>query len=445
MDLWNGLLGLGAMAALVLANGFFVAAEFSLVSVRRTRIAELVAHGNLTARTVQQAIQEPDRFIAATQLGITIASLGLGWIGEPALAHLIEPLFGFLPQGWGSAASHAAAAGVIAFGIITFLDVVVGELMPKSIALQRPEETALIVAGPTLLTEQVFRPIIWALNGTGNALLRVIGFEPATGHQLVHSVEELKLLVDASQESGVLEDEEKEMLHAVFDFGDMLARQVMVPRTEMICIDADASIEAVIEMAVTHALARFPVYENDLDHIIGILHTQDLLRVVHQGGQPGSVSVRGLLREVLFVPETIRASDLLVRFRTRKQHIAIVMDEYGGTAGLVTLSELIEEIVGEVADVFDREGPDIERLPDDSALINGLTSIEDVNDTLGLDLSDPHYETIAGYILGRIGRIAQVGDEVEAGNVRLRVEAMDGLRIARVKLTKQPDSNREDK
>lgn len=445
MDLWNGLLRLGVMAALVLANSFFVAAEFSLVSVRRTRIAELVAHGNATARAVQQAIHEPDRFIAATQLGITIASLGLGWIGEPALSHLIEPLFGFLPQGWGNAASHAAAAGTIAFCVITFLHVVVGELMPKSIALQRPEETALIVAGPTLLTEQVFRPIIWALNGTGNALLRVIGFEPATGLQLVHSVEELKLLVDASQESGVLEDEEKVMLHAVFDFGDMLARQVTVPRTEMICIDADAPIQAVIETAVTHALARFPVYENDLDHIIGILHTQDLLRAVHQGGQPGSISVRDLLREVLFVPETIRASDLLVRFRARKQHIAIVMDEYGGTAGLVTLSDLIEEIVGEVADVFDREGLDIERLPDGSALINGLTSIEDVNDTLGLDLSDPHYETIAGYILGRIGQMAQVGDEVEAGNVRLRVEAMDGLRIARVKLTKQPDSNREDK
>jgi putative hemolysin len=445
MNPWLELLKLGAMAALVLANGFFVAAEFSLVSVRRTRIAELIAHGNATARAVQQATQEPDRFIAATQLGITIASLGLGWIGEPALAHLIEPLFGFLPQGWGSAASHATAAGVIAFGVITFLHVVVGELMPKSIALQRPEETALIVAGPTLLTEQLFRPIIWALNGTGNALLRAIGFEPATGHQLVHSVEELKLLVNASQESGVLEDEEKEMLHAVFDFGDLPARQVMVPRTEMVCVDADAPIEQVIQMAATHALTKFPAYENDLDHIVGILHTKDLVRAVHQEGQPAQINVRNLLREVLLVPETIRAAELLVRFRVRKQHIAILLDEYSGTAGLVTLADLLEAIVGEVDDAFDQEGPDIQRLPNGSALINGLTPIEDVNDTFGLHLADPNYETIAGYILGQIGRMAQVGDEVDTGSVRLRVETMDGLRIARVKLFRKssPENRKE--
>ena len=438
MNPWLELLKLGAVAALVLINGFFVAAEFSLVSVRRTRIAELVAHGNLTARTVQLAIQEPDRFIAATQLGITIASLGLGWIGEPALAHLIEPLFGFLPQGWGSAASHATAAGVIAFGIITFLLVVVGELMPKSIALQRPEETALIVAGPTLLTEQLFRPVIWMLNGTGNALLRAIGFEPATGHQLVHSVEELKLLVDASQQSGVLENGEKDMLHAVFDFGDVLARQVMVPRTEMICVDADAPIEQVIQMAATNAMTKFPVYENDLDHIVGILHTKDLVRVVHQEGRSTPSSVRSLLREVLFVPETIRANELLVRFRARKQHIAILLDEYAGTAGLVTLADLLEEIVGEVADAFDQEEPDIQRLPDGSALVNGLMPIENVNEAFDLRLADPNYETIAGYILGQIGRVAQVGDEVDAGSARLRVEAMDKLRIARVRLIRKP-------
>jgi CBS domain containing-hemolysin-like protein len=181
------------------------------------------------------------------------------------------------------------------------------------------------------------------------------------------------------------------------------------------------------------------VYENDLDHIIGILHTKDLVRVVHLEGRHSQTSLRSLLREALFVPETIRASDLLVRFRARKQHIAIVMDEYGGTAGLVTLSDLLEEIVGQVADAFDRQGPGIERLPDGSALINGLTLIEDVNDSFGLNLSDPNYETIAGYILGRLGRMAQPGDEVEAHTVRLRVDAMDGLRIARVRLTrKQP-------
>ncbi len=443
--MWTDLIKLGALALLILANAFFVAAEFSLVGVRRTRIEELVASGVSAARTVQRAVEDPDRFIAATQLGITIASLGLGWIGEPALAHLLEPLFGFLPPGWGSPASHAAAAGTIAFIVITFLLVVVGELVPKSVALQRPESTALLVAPPVLLTEQIFRPLIWGLNTAGDFALRMIGFNPAQGPHVVHSVAELKLLVDASQQSGVIEPDEKEMLHAVFDFSDMLVRQVMVPRTEMIGIEASAPLPDVVQTVVAHSLDRFPVYENDLDHIVGILHTRDLVRVVYREGLRSQVRVRDIARDVLFVPETIRASDLLIRFRARKQHIAIVLDEYGGTAGMVTLSDLLEEIVGEVGDVFDREGPDIERLPNGVALVNGLALIEDVNDAFGLNLVDPNYETIAGYILGRTGRMAQVGDEIDAGSVRLRVEAMDGLRIARVKLTRKQPSQETDK
>jgi len=430
------LLRLGAVIALVLANAFFVAAEFSLVSVRRTRIEELAAHGHVAARSVQQVIERPDRFIAAVQVAITMAGLGLGWLAEPALADLIAPLFTLLFASWGGAIGHVVASAVT-FILITFVLIVVGELLPKSIALQRTEGTALFVAGPTLLATQLFRPLIWALNGASNVLLRRIGLNPTRSHEQVHSVEEIRLLVDDSQEGGVLEMDEREMLHGVLDLGDMLANQVMIPRTEMICVDADAPIEQVIQMAATHALTKFPVYENDLDHIIGILHTKDLVRVVHQEGRQSQSSVRSLAREALFVPETIHVSDLLVRFRARKQHIAIVLDEYGGTAGLVTLSDLIEEIIGDVADVFDRHGPDIERLPDGSALINGLTLIEGVNEVFGLSLSEPNYETIAGYILGRLNRMAQVGDEVDAGSVRLRVEALDGLRIARVRLTRK--------
>lgn len=424
------------MVALVLINGFFVAAEFSLVSVRRTRIEELIAQGNLTARSVQQAIHDPDRFIAATQLGITIASLGLGWIGEPALAHLIEPLFGFLPVGWGDEAGRIAATGVIAFSVITFLHVVVGELMPKSIALQRPEKTALLVARPTLWTEQIFRPLIWALNGSGNLLLRLIGFKAASGHQLTHSVEELKLLVDASQESGVLEAEEKDMLHAVFDFGDMMAHQVMVPRTEMVCVEANDSIEKAVEMVAAHSLTKFPVYEGDLDHVIGVLHIKDLVQAVHRDGA-ATKTARQLMREALFVPETIRVNKLLARFQARKQHIAILLDEYGGTAGMVTLEDLVAEIIGDVADQFDHDQPDIVRLADGSYSVNGLTLIEEINDALGLKLSDPNYETIAGYILGRLGRMAKLGDQVEIEGWKLRVEALDGLRIARVVLQRR--------
>lgn len=443
MDLWTEIIKLGAVVALVAANGFFVAAEFSLVNIRRTRIEEMMAQGNAGAQTVHHAVQDPARFIAAVQVAITMAGLGLGWLAEPAMADLIAPIFESLFQGWGSAAGEWAA-DAITFLIITTVLIVAGELVPKSIALQRTEKTALVVAGPTLFTAHLFRPLIWLLNSSSNALLRLIGLDPVSDQEQVHSVQELKLLVDDSQEGGVLEMDEREMLHGVLDFSDMLARQVMVPRTEMVCVDADAPIEQVIQMAATHAVTKFPAYENDPDHIVGILHTKDLVRAVHktgsvhQAGSLGQVKTRSLLREVLFVPETIHASDLLVRFRARKQHIAILLDEYGGTAGLVTLSDLIEEIIGDVSDAFDLDGPDIQRLPDGSALISGLTAIEDVNETFGLRLADPNYETIAGYILGRIGRVAQVGDQVEAGSVCLRVETMDKLRIARIKLIRKP-------
>ncbi len=425
------LLRLLGVAGLVLANGFFVAAEFALVSVRRTRIEELVQQGKAGAGAVKKALEDPDRFIAATQLGITIASLGLGWLGEPALAHFIEPVLALLPESWVGLASPSISA-VMAFAVITFLHVVIGELMPKSIALQRPESTALFVARPTLWSEILFKPAIWALNGTGNLLLRLIGMRAASGHEMVHSVEELKMLVVASEESGVLEDAERDMLHAVFDFGGMTAHAVMVPRTEMIAIDADAPLYDLIHLAIKHSHTKFPVYEGDLDHILGVAHVKDLVRVQH--GERRTATVRGLIRETLFVPDTLRLDNLLQEFRAKRQHLAIVLDEYGGTAGLVTLDDLITQIVGEVHDPFDKSAPEIQRLPDGSALVDGLTPIETVNEALGLNLREEFYDTIAGFVLGRLGRIAKVGDVVEADGVRLKVEALDGLRIARLSL-----------
>lgn len=417
--------------ALVAANAFFVAAEFALVSVRRTRVEELVQQRKAGAGAVKRALEDPDRFIAATQLGITIASLGLGWLGEPALGRLVEPVVDLFPEAWVGAASHSLSAA-ISFAIITFLHVVVGELMPKSIALQRPESTALVVAQPTLLTEMAFKPAIWALNGTGNFLLRLIGMRAASGHEMVHSVEELKMLVEASEESGVLEDTEREMLHAVFDFGDVTAHEVMVPRTEMIAVAADAPLDDLIHLAIKHSHSKFPVYENDLDHILGIAHVKDLVRVQHDTRR--AATVRGLIRETTFVPDTLRLDALLQEFRAKRQHLAIVLDEYGGTAGLVTLDDLMTRIVGEVQDPFDKSTPEIQRLPDGSALVDGLTLIETVNETLGLNLKEEFYDTIAGYALGKLGRMAKVGDTIEEDSVRLKVEALDGLRIARVSL-----------
>jgi CBS domain containing-hemolysin-like protein len=431
------LIGLVAVVFLVLLNGFFVAAEFSLVSVRKTRIAELVAQGNANAKTVQKALENPDRVIAATQLGITLASLSLGWIGEPALSHLIEPVIELFPLDLRPGLSHSLTAG-LSFGIITFLHVVVGELAPKSIALQNPARTSLVVARPTLWSERLFKPFIWALNGTGNALLRLVGMEPASGHQLVHSVEELKMLVTESAEVGAVAHQESELLHAIFDFGDLLVRQVMIPRTEIIAVEADLPLAEIIPLITESTYTKFPVYVDNLDNILGIFHVKDLLRTMQEADWQKS-SVRSLLREAMYVPETLPISALLRRFRDNHQHIAIILDEFGGTGGLVTLEDLLEEIVGEVSDPFDKFTPEFETLADGSILIDGLTLIEDVNKSLDLDLNDPAYDTIAGYTLGKMGRIPKVNDSVEFDKVLIQVEAMDGMRIDRLKLTRIED------
>ncbi|UCD97724.1 MAG: HlyC/CorC family transporter [Chloroflexota bacterium] len=428
------LLGLVAVVFLVLLNGFFVAAEFSLVSVRQTRIAELVDQGNVTAESVQKALENPDRVIAATQLGITLASLGLGWIGEPALSHFIEPIIEFFPLELRPGLSHSLSAG-IAFAVITFLHVVVGELAPKSIALQNPEGTSLMVARPTLWSESLFKPFIWALNGTGNALLRLVGVQPASGHELVHSVEELKMLVTASTEGGAVAEQESELLHAIFDFGDLLVRQVMIPRTEIIAVEADLPLAEIIPLISESTYTKFPVYDDDLDNLLGVIHVKDLLRTMQTTDWQNSI-VRSLVREVMYVPETLPVSTLLLQFRVNRQHIAIVLDEYGGTGGLVTLEDLLEEIVGEVSDPFDKFTPEIETLPDGSVLIDGLCLIEDVNNHLNLNLSDPAYDTIAGFTMGKFGRIPKVKESVEFDGVLIQIEAMDGMRIDRLKLTR---------
>ena len=435
VHLFSNLLLLFGVVLLVLANGFFVAAEFALISIRRTRVEELIQQGQTSAKAVKKALEDPDRFIAATQLGVTMASLGLGWLGEPALAPFILPVVNLLPPAWVGLASRSISA-VISFVIITCLLVVVGELTPKSIALQKTEQTALFVARPTLAAEVLFKPAIWVLTGAGNRLLRILGLSASGQHQQVHSVEELKMLVEASEAGGVLEDVERDMLHAVFDFGDLTAHEVMVPRTEIIAIDAEAPVEELIELIAEHPLSKFPVYEGDLDHVLGIAHVKDLLRVPLEARRTSAV--RSLVRDAMFVPATLKLDALLQQFRARHHHLAIVLDEYGGTAGLVTLDDLMEEIVGEVSDTFDQAAPAIQQLPDGSALVDGLTQIDEVNEHFGLELHDDYYDTIAGFVLGRLGRPAKVGDCVSAEGVDLKVEALDGRRIAQLSVFPKP-------
>jgi magnesium and cobalt exporter, CNNM family len=424
-------LGLLAIFALVFANGFFVAAEFALVTVRKTRIDQLVAEGHRGARTVRRALNDPDSYIAATQLGITMASLGLGWIGEPALASTIEPVFRVFGDRVSVVTAHSIAA-MISFSIITALHIVLGELAPKTVALQHSEPVALFVAAPTELFMRIGWPFIYALNNLGAMVVRSFGLKPPSGHSLVHSEEELKMLVTASQEAGVLEEEEEQMLHRVFGFSDLTAGQIMVPRTEMVALPLDAPMSVVGETIAGGGHARLPVYRKDLDDIVGMLHVTDLFGLLAKGAPPADLST--VVREALTVPETMPADDLLSEMGRRRTAVAIVIDEFGGTAGLATFSGLMERIVGEVGP----GGGDarISVLADGSALIDGLALVADINAQFGLHIDEEQYNTIGGFVLGHLGRRARVGDRFEVEGRTLRVEALDGLRVARVFLSK---------
>jgi len=347
---------------------------------------------------------------------------------------MLEPIINLFPGEIQSEVSHSIAAGM-SFAIITFLHVVVGELAPKSIALQYPENTSLWVARPTLWTEWIFKPLIWALNGTGNALLKLFGVEPVSGHENVHSVEELKMIVAASAEGGAVEAEESEMLHAVFDFAELLVRQVMVPRTEIMGFEADLYLKECIDIATHSTFTKFPVFDDVLDNIIGVVHIKDLLRA-QLDPEKQKCQARDLVREALFVPEAVPVRGVLQRFRARRQHIAIVMDEFGGTAGIVTLEDLMEEIVGEVSDPFDADQPEIQVHSDGSATIDGLALIEEVNEALGTKFDDPNYDTIAGYVLGKLGSIPAVGDELSIDKYRVKVISMDGRRVEQLNFSK---------
>jgi CBS domain containing-hemolysin-like protein len=438
------LTGLVAIVVLVLLNGFFVAAEFALVSVRRTRIQELIDQGNTSAKAVRKAISEPDRFIAATQLGITLASLGIGWLGEPALAEVIAHAIALLPipANWVNLTSHGVAVA-IAFALITFMHVVVGELMPKSIALQSPEATALIVARPTLWAEVFFRPGIWALNGAGNTLLHLLGFDAASGHEMVHSVEEIKMLVDTSTAQGVVAQAENEMVDAIFDLRQMRIRQIMIPRTEMAVLPADATLDDVLAHQQTYRYTQYPIFEESPDHIIGVVYLRDIAREL-AGGNTGA-PIRPFIRDVIFLPETAGIFTALAEFRTSRQHIAIVIDEYGGTAGMLTLEDIFEEIAGEIPDQFEMHEPPITQVGERKWLVSGLMTLEEVNEMLDLDLSDEHYDTIGGYVMGKLERIPQEGDEVTTDGIDMRVEAVDGMRVDRLSMSLAPPGEADGK
>lgn len=429
------------VAGLILLNGVFVAAEYSIVTVRKTRIEQLVSDGNAGARAVMNATRNLDRLVATVQLGVTVCSLGVGWVGEPALAHLVEPAFRFLPASTGFITSHAVAT-TIGFIGITFLHMIIGEQVPKIGSLQRSEGISLVLARPMMFVAGLLRPVIVLINAITNALLKLLGIEPSAGHTLVHSVEELRMLVEQSREAGFLEVEEHEIAQRAFGLGELSARDVMVPRTEVAAVSASVGLEELMERIVADGHSRFPVYHGTLDNMIGVVHVKDVLKYLQQPDR-ARFNVRQVMRDPLFVPETLPANELLAIMRARRTHIAVAVDEYGGTAGIVTLEDIVERLVGSVQDEFEQPEVRIQRQPDGSYLVNGLVNLSELADAIAVDVESDDYSTIAGHVFGLLGRRPEVGDEVKDDDrFTARVEALDGLRIAllRIMPTQRPEA-----
>ena len=437
MDLYSAV-GLLAVIVLVLANGFFVATEFAIVAVRRSRLEQLIQEGRVAAGVAKHIVDHLDAYIAACQLGITMASLALGWLGEPALAHLLEPPLAYVLGRFAPAAAHSVAIGV-AFALISALHIVAGELAPKGLALQRPEQTTLWVARPLQLFYLVFRWPITALNAVGNGVLRLLGLRPAAGHEMVHTVEELELLVKASRQAGMVEESEARIARRAFQFADLTAAGLMTPRTELEAVPVGIDLEALLaRVAITRG--RLLVYEGSLDNILGVIRVRDLLPLARQPRE--RFDLRALIRPVLTVPERRRADDLLEDMQQAGRHLAVVVDEYGGTAGIVTVADLMRALVGRIDEESSLGPPKRASVePDGSMLLDGLLRLHEFEELIGVDLKEPEHagvETLGGLVVALLDRMPRVGHEVLVAGRRVRVEQLQGRRIGVVRLFPGP-------
>src|SRR2546423_4983562 len=393
------------MLALVGMNGFFVAAEFALVAARRSKVDEMIAKGDGGARAVQAAVQNLDRYIAATQLGITIASLALGWIGEPALAHLLDQVFRTIGLNPSPTATHVAAVAV-AFFLLTFFHIVIGELAPKSIALASPEKTARAVTRPLMVFAQVMSPFIWIFNGVANAMLRVLGVEPATDQE-GHSPEEIRFLVMQAHARGTLDESDRAMLAGVLDFHEKKARDVMRPRTDVVALDVEATEEEVWEVLRRERYSRYPVYRESLDDVIGVFLAKDLW--LHSGDAPFNLA--DFVREPMYVPDSRPAERVLDDLRKTRAHMAVVLDEYGGTAGIVTMEDLVEEVVGDISDEYDFASR--ESIVTDGVLeLAGSLSLIDVRSDYRIQIPEGDWTTLGGHAFAKLRRLPRVGGRI---------------------------------
>jgi putative hemolysin len=421
-----------AVGVLILLNAFFVAAEYGLVTARRTRIVELHHQGNRRARDVLRITSDPPKFIAAMQLGVTLTSLGIGALGEQALSHAFDDVMATL------------LAVLLAYLILTFLHVVIGELVPKGIALGHSEGTALFVSAPVRGFFILLRPLIWFLQRSTEVVLRWLGLQPPGAEDDVLSEAELRMLVSQSTRHGELEQQEQEMLYKVFDFADKEASDVMVPRPEVVALSIDLPPEQCLEAVMDSPYTRYPVYRETLDNVVGILHVRDLFAAMRDRGMH-EVKVEDLIRPAHVVPETKDLAALLAEFRRANQHMAIVVDEYGEMEGIVTLEDLLEEIVGDIEDEFDLPDESVEQVDDDTIRVDGTFPIDDFNERFHADLPDEDYHTLAGFVFGLLGRQPEVGDDISHDGIRFDVLEVEGSRINKLAVTFEQRRDQKDR
>ena len=420
-------LKLFAAFVFVAINAFFVAAEFSIVKIRRSRLEEIEAHGNKKAKLAIKVTSSLDSYLSATQLGITLASLALGWIGEPALAVIIDPLFGHWLKD-DPILMHSVSIAT-AFTIITLLHVVFGELVPKSIAIQKTETAVMLVVRPLYLFAQIFRPIIYIFDHLAALALKLIGIQPAHDSDLVHSEEEIKLIAGASQRGGIIDKTESEIIKNAVDFSDKIAREIMVPRQDMECLYLENTYEENFDIVKQSNHTRYPVCDEDKDNIVGMIHLRDILM------NEDEKDITKMLREVLFVPESLSVSEVLHTMKRRRIHMAIVIDEYGGTSGLISMEDVLEELVGDIQDEHDTADDVYEkRLEDGSFEFLGMTLLDEAMEYMGLRTLDEHEEdTIGGYVFGLLARKPKVGDVVDCPLCSFEILEIDGFRVKKVK------------
>jgi magnesium and cobalt exporter, CNNM family len=406
---------------LVLGSALFVAAEYALITARRARLEERAASGNRGARAALRLMDEPVRFISSTQLGITIFAILIGAIGEPLISDLMEPPL------------STTVSFLIAFALLTYFSVVLGELVPKAVALQKAEALAMVLAVPLDFLGRVANPIIWLLQVSANAVLKVLRVRPAPAGMIAYTREDIRHSVAAAEDVGELEQAEEEMLYKVFDFASKEVSAVMVPRPDVVAISVEMPPEEALRAVVDSPYTRYPVYRGSLDDVVGILHVRDLFGAIHDLGI-AAVELESLVRPAYVVPETKDLAALLADFRREKQHLAIVVDEYGDVEGIVTLEDLLEEIVGDIEDEFDLPNTSIERIDETHIRIDGTFTIDDFNEEFGTGLEQEDFNTMAGLVFGELGRAPEVGDEVKADGLCLRVLELDGSRIMKLEV-----------